>query len=91
MKKFGAFMNRLIHKFSFNAPVVLTFCLVCAAARLAADITGGSSNHALFSVYRASFADPLAYLRVFLHVCGHADWSHLLSNVMYILLLGPML
>ena len=87
----GTLPYRIVHKFSFNAPVVLTFVLLCAAARIAADLTGERSNSLLFCVYRSSFADPLAYVRVFLHVLGHGSWSHLLNNMLYILILGPML
>ena len=43
------------------------------------------------SVYRASLANPLTWVRMVCHVFGHADWNHLLNNMMYLLLLGPML
>jgi GlpG protein len=43
------------------------------------------------TVYRAPLADPLTWLRMVCHVFGHADWNHLLGNMMYVLLLGPML
>lgn len=91
MKKSNGFFSRLIHSFSFNSPVVLVFALICLLAQVLNVITGGASNRLLFSVHRSSFGDPLAYLRVVLHACGHADWNHLLNNMMYILLLGPML
>ena len=54
-------------------------------------LTKGASNRAVFSVYRSSFLDPLAYLRCVCHVFGHANWNHLMGNMMYILILGPML
>ena len=75
----------------FNAPVTLGFVLICVAVQVVSAITGGASNRLLFSVYRSSFADPLAYLRVFTHVLGHSGWEHLLNNMMYLLILGPML
>ena len=74
-----------------NSPVVLGFCGVCLAAMLLNVVTGGASNRALFSVYRSSLANPLAWLRLVGHAFGHADWGHLLGNMMYILILGPML
>lgn len=91
MKKLSKSAFPLVHRFSFNAPVVLSFALLCLLAQVLSAISGGSTNRLLFSVYRASFADPLAWVRVFTHVCGHMDWNHLLGNMMYILLLGPML
>ena len=78
-------------RISLNSPAVLVFVAACVIARLIADLTGGSSNTALFSVYRSSPADPLTYVRLFGHVIGHADWNHLFGNMMYILILGPMI
>ena len=76
---------------SFNAPAVLIFTAVCLLAQLLNVITGGGSNRVLFSVYRSSLLDPLTYLRCVCHVFGHGGWDHLLGNIMYILILGPML
>ena len=76
---------------SVNAPAVLGFAGICLLAQVLNLITGGASNRALFSVYRSSFLDPLAYLRCVCHVFGHADFSHLMSNMLYVLILGPML
>ena len=76
---------------SVNAPAVLGFAGICLLAQVLNLITGGASNRALFSVYRSSFLDPLAYLRCVCHVFGHADFSHLMNNMLYVLILGPML
>ena len=81
--------NRL--RITYNSPVVLTFAAVCAAALLVNTISGGLANSMLFSVYRTSFSDPLAYVRVFTHVIGHADWEHFSGNMLMILLSGPLL
>lgn len=74
-----------------NAPAILIFAGICVIVRFLDMITGGGSNRALFSVYSSSLADPLTYVRCFTHVLGHADWNHLINNMMYILILGPML
>lgn len=84
-------VNRRGFRLAFNAPAVLGFAGVCLAAMVLNQLTGGASNRAVFSVYRASLADPLTWLRMVGHVFGHADWNHLMNNMMYILLLGPML
>ena len=78
-------------RLQYNSPVVLTFALLSLGALLLNKVTGGQSNRLLFSVYRASLLKPLTWLRMVCHVFGHADWNHLLNNMMYILLLGPML
>ena len=74
-----------------NAPAILIFAGICVLVRILDMITGGGSNRVLFSVYGSSLADPLTYVRCFSHVFGHADWNHLINNMMYILILGPML
>ena len=76
---------------SFNAPAILTFTGLCVIARILSMLTGGASDKLLFSVYRSSMLDPLTYVRCFTHVLGHASWDHLLGNLMYILILGPMI
>ena len=78
-------------RISFNAPAVLTFVIACVLVQLISLLTGGGSNRLLFSVYRASLLDPLTYLRLFGHVFGHGGWEHLLNNMMFLLILGPMI
>ena len=85
----GEWRGRL--KIRFNSPAVLIFALACVAAQILNVLTGGAANRTLFSVYRASLADPLTWLRCVTHVLGHADWGHLLNNMMLLLVLGPML
>ncbi len=76
---------------SYNAPVILTFSLLCAAALAADYITVGKANTLLFSVYRSPLTDPLTYIRFFTHVLGHADMEHFYSNVCLLLVIGPMI
>ena len=78
-------------RLTWNAPAVLVFSLACLVVLLLDYLLNGSLTRLLFSVRRSSLLDPLTYVRMFGHVLGHADWSHLLGNVMYILILGPML
>ena len=78
-------------KLSFNAPATLAFVGLCLLAQILNVLTQGASNRAVFSVYGSSLLDPLTYVRCLCHVMGHADWNHLLGNMMYILILGPMI
>ena len=78
-------------RLSFNAPAILCFVGLCVVVQLISMLTGQQSNRLLFSVYRSSLLDPLTYVRLVGHVLGHADWNHLLGNMMYILILGPMI
>ena len=78
-------------RLAFNTPAVLGFAGVCLVAMVLNLLTDGASNRTLFSVYRAPLTNPLTWLRMVCHVFGHADWNHLLNNMMYVLLVGPML
>ena len=78
-------------KLSFNAPVTLTFVLLCFVAVGLSYLTRGWTEYRIFMTYRSSLADPLTYVRAFAHVLGHGDFGHLFSNISYLLLLGPVL
>lgn len=78
-------------KIKYNAPAVLSFCLLSLLALGLNWLTGGWANAHLFSVYRASFSDPLTYLRFFTHVLGHAGYSHYIGNIVFLLVIGPAL
>ena len=41
--------------------------------------------------YHSALLSPMTWLRAFTHIFGHADWAHLVGNMSYLLLLGPML
>ena len=75
----------------YNAPVVLTFAFLALAALVAGNLTGGWTTTRFFSVYRASFTDPLTYFRLVGHVLGHSGYAHYLSNMMLLLVVGPPL
>lgn len=81
-------MKRPVLKISYNAPVTLTFALLCLLALALNSLTGGWTTSHLFSVYRCSLADPLAFVRFFGHVLGHANLSHLVGNLGLMLVLG---
>jgi len=71
--------------------VVLTFAAISLFALLLANITDHASTFAVFSVYRSSFADPLAYVRLFGHIFGHVNFEHFFNNFLILLLVGPIL
>lgn len=77
-------------RLQYNSPVILTFALVSLIALGLNQITGGYSNALLFSVYKASFSNPLTYVRLVGHVLGHVGMSHYVGNMMMLLLLGPI-
>ncbi len=84
-------MKRPTLKISYNAPVSLTFALLALLALILGNVTDGWTTSHLFSVYRCSLTDPLAWVRFFGHVLGHSGYGHYISNMVLILVLGPNL
>lgn len=78
-------------RITFNAPVVLSLVAISFLATLLNYITDGASGRMLFMTYHSSLLSPLTWVRAITHIFGHADWSHLIGNMSYLLLLGPML
>lgn len=76
---------------SFNSPVILGFTIMCFIVLILDLATAKATTNALFSVYRSSLLSPLTYVRFFGHVLGHAGWEHFISNIMLILIVGPLL
>ena len=84
----GKDMHRPTLKISYNAPVSLTFALLCAIALVLHGFTDGWTTTNLFQVYRCQLT-PLACFRFFGHVLGHSGYSHFIGNIVLILVLGP--
>lgn len=84
-------MNKKKFRIYLNAPITLGFVAICVIATALGYLTKDSSTILLFSTYRSSWLSPLTYIRLVCHVFGHAGIEHLVNNMLYILLLGPML
>jgi membrane associated rhomboid family serine protease len=81
-------------KIKYNAPTTLTYAFFCTFVLLVDQFVFHGLTRAFFTVPNALAFDllkPVNYFRLFSHIAGHADWNHLLTNMAYILLLGPML
>jgi len=81
-------------RIKYNAPVVLTFTLLCAVIMLLTQTLIPSLSENWFMVpgkgnFRLTNLRNLVTL--FTHICGHANWTHLISNFTLILVIGPML
>lgn len=89
--KLGGFIRKIDPRgwVELSSPVTLGFALLSLMATLLHALTGGASTRTLFSVYRAPLSDPLFIPRLFLHVLGHADLTHLTANLGLMLVLGP--
>lgn len=78
-------------KISYNAPITLTFVIICFIATILGVLTRDAVTRVLFLTYRDSLANPMTYVRFFTHIFGHGGWSHFIGNASYLLLLGPLL
>lgn len=79
-------------RIDFNAPFSLWFVFICSGAYGSALLTGGWTLEHIFSISSEStFLDWTSYPRLILHIFGHTSLQHLLSNMMLLLLVGPLL
>lgn len=84
-------------KFIYDAPVTLTFSLVCIVVFLIDTflLKNYLAQHILLSptsgsgLMPFSFSDPVSYPRLILYVFGSESITLLLANLVLILLLGP--
>jgi len=73
---------------TYNAPVVLTFTLAAVVVFVLTRLVPPAQ--AWFTASPHLDGIP-AYIGLFSHILGHANWQHLIGNFMLILLLGPIL
>lgn len=78
-------------KITFNSPIILTFAFISAIALVLGVLTNDWTTKVFFSTYDSSLLNPLTYVRCFTHVLGHASFSHYINNMLFFLLLGPIL
>ena len=79
-------------RITYNAPVTLTYALASTVVLLVDQLTGAGLTERFFAVGGSiDAANPLDYITLLTHVLGHANWTHLVSNFAFILLLGPIL
>ena len=84
-------------KFSYDAPVTLSFVIICAVLFLLNTyvIKSGALGSLLASPTSQAGSlpfivkQPLSYLRLLLYIFGTADMNTLLTNLIMIIMLGP--
>ena len=81
-------------RIKYNSPTVLTYAFLCALVLLLSQTILPSLTDAWFVVPGKadfSFRRFTDWIRLFTHVVGHGNWTHLISNFSFILLIGPIL
>lgn len=76
-------------KLKFNSPVILGFSLICVAVFFLDKVMAGTLMP-FFTLGHVSVSNPVSLLTLFTHIIGHASIEHLLGNLTFILLLGPI-
>mgnify|MGYP003512503045 FL=1 len=76
-------------KLKYNSPVILGFSLLCVAVFVLDKVMVGTLMP-YFTLGNVSTSSPLSLLTLFTHVIGHASIEHLMGNLTFILLLGPI-
>ncbi|MBN1799447.1 MAG: rhomboid family intramembrane serine protease [Spirochaetales bacterium] len=91
-------------KLRYNAPVILTYALICTGIMVVWQILGGEGGPGIDTLgdkfVAGYFSVPsntmgfnflsLDIYKLFSHALGHGNWMHLLSNFTFILLIGPI-
>jgi membrane associated rhomboid family serine protease len=81
-----------IMRLSYNAPVSLTFALIASVVLLIDNIMGGGLISGIFTLWPEFHFNQFGdYVRLFSSVIGHSNWTHLVGNFTFILLMGPIL
>ncbi|MBI9102756.1 MAG: rhomboid family intramembrane serine protease [Spirochaetales bacterium] len=78
----------------YNAPLTLTYTLLATTLLLLDSVLGAGLTERFFLVPgRGNFTvtNPIHYFTLVSYVLGHANWTHLMSNLAFILLIGPIL
>ena len=76
-------------KLKFNSPVILGFSLICVAVFVLDKVMVGTLMP-YFTLGNVNTSSALSLLTLFTHVIGHASIEHLMGNLTFILLLGPI-
>ena len=78
-------------RLSYNCPVVLTYAGLCLALLAVDWITQGWFNRNVMVCYgHPSLLDPMTYVRCITYFFGHSGWAHYSSNMLLMLLVGPV-
>jgi len=78
-------------KIRYNAPVTLTFSLVCIAVFFLCELIPNLRNEVFVLRGYWSWTSPMDYIRLFTYTLGHANKEHLMGNISLFLLLAPMM
>ena len=77
-------------KIRYNSPVILTFAIICAIVFFLNKGMAGALSNILAVGTSVNWSNPLSIITLITHAVGHSSVDHLLGNMTFILLLGPI-
>lgn len=77
-------------RLKYNAPVILTFAILCTVVYIFSEMTGYRYTMEWFTTYRGPLTSLRTWVTMFTYVLGHASTEHFMSNMMLLLLTGPV-
>lgn len=78
-------------RLQYNSPVILTFSLICVVVYFADVISGGNVLHYFTLNQKVNFDRLSDYPGLLLYIFGHDSLGHLVNNLTFMLLLGPII
>jgi membrane associated rhomboid family serine protease len=75
----------------YNSPVILSFALICTAIYFLNVASGDAVMPYLVVGTSISASSPASILTLFSHILGHVSLEHLLGNMTFVLLVGPII
>lgn len=77
-------------RLKYNAPVILTFALICTAVLIGSQLLGPDFLSTWFVTHRGPIHRIQTWLTMITYIFGHASIDHYMSNMMLLLLVGPV-
>jgi membrane associated rhomboid family serine protease len=77
-------------RIKFNAPITLTFALTCTGIFFMDKSMLGNLMPMFISQPNVNWSNPISMLTIVSHCLGHISLEHLMGNLTFILLIGPI-
>lgn len=77
-------------RLKYNAPVILTFAILCTVVLVFSEMTGYRYVADWFVTHRGPLDSVRTYVTMFTYVLGHSSLEHFAGNMMLLLLTGPV-
>jgi membrane associated rhomboid family serine protease len=78
-------------RIKFNSPVILSFALICTSVLIADRFLLGNLMPYFTIMPSVNWSNPFSFLTMVTHIFGHGSLEHLIGNLTFILLLGPII